>query len=607
MNVIDPFNLKHLVSTAAISRKDTLWLLDEAIQMIPCIEERKDVPGVFRLKKGQHPPGAVSIMKQPSTGTEVSTTAAFRGLGFSAPIDAIRDMKATSGKKAERLRDFICRLYLQAGIRVFGIRGPFGGLTSALSFEFDSPHPPHTMIGGDTTFIDCGEGDRFHPTQILMEMTAMAVWDLFGKALQKDQGMRTKRPHFLAAVKKFCQLSETTRRQKIAAAIDGKCICFAGDMDSRILFDWLSVGRKDASGQKKFDVRFILVAPDFAQVPARYLQGVDYQISKEFHPDLPADIFYRLRWRLEDQAPQFREMIEALDKTFQVDKAFLDRLLTRDKPAIFFDALPVDKWHPSIDYAAMNHPASLCWLQAWCSQCLRRAAAKIGYWHWRTEAAAQQYWWRLPEPRPANLRVTEHDSFAEHQRRYLREKPDSVEDAVRLQLFGCNLDKIPCRMSTLYKRVLVASGLPEADIITREGVIARNGNGPPKDIMWFQRIRLDQWNPQILAVLTMLAGTQITYNVFDQSQDLFEKMVVEGGSRVVGILRCPSGVNKLRKDDPEKEYPECIDGHPEEVQTASIFDLYGEPGHQFARCFYCGGLHTAEEMSQRLQVTLPTT
>lgn len=592
------YSLKHLVSIHSLSRQQILWLLDEGIGMIPYAARWQRPKGIFRLEEDQMAPGSITIMLQPSTGTAVSFDAASNLLGCSNPTQGIRDASVTSMKKQERLRHFCRRLYLQAGVRFFAIRSPIAGLTAALAFDFDRQHLGQTMLKNNVSFINCGEGERYHPSQILLDLLSMAVWSLFGEEIKKDGASRLSYPQLLAAVAQFCQLPENERREKIAQTIDGKTICFAGDMNSRVLFDWLSVGRRDEKGKKMFDLRYIFIAPDFAQVEGRYLQGLDFQTDDNLHPDLPADWFYRLRWRKEDREVQFHDLIARYDAMYRVTLPFLDRLTKRNPPAFFLDALPIDKWNPSIEDPAEDHPNSLCWLQAWCALPTRLAILKVAYCHWQDEAAVAESSWQLPKPMPAPLNTIESESLAEHQRRYFEEKVGAKEDSVKLQNYGCNLDHLPPGKSVLFKRILRAQGF-QGQILSSDNVLPRHGQGPPRDIMWFPKVRLDEWNPQILAVFSLLAGGRLTYNIFDSRYDLFCKQTVGVGSRMVGILRCPSGIN------PRGLPPTCIDGHQEEIATTSITDLFGSPDRQFARCFYCGSLHTDSEMSVRLLQSLP--
>lgn len=578
-------SVKHVTNFSLMSRKQVLAILDKAIEMqAKVLKEEK----VHLFPYAAMPPGFISIMLQPSTGTNVSFDAAADYIGYRMPTAAIRDDKTTSRKKNERIQHLISRLYVQARIRTFAIRSPWEGLTTALALHFDENRPGHTMHGNNISFLNAGEGERYHPTQVLLDLLCIVTQELFGEAIWKDGEKFHIRPNFIAALDKFLAQPVQTRQELIASAIDGKTICFAGDMKSRVLFDWLSVGRKPQNGTRMFNVKFIFVAPSFAQVDPKHLHGLQFEMTEEFSWRIPAHYFYRLRWRKEDKPVQFHSEIQRLDDQYRVNLPFADRLVERTEkgdPANVLDALPIDKFNPSITPDVEYHPAVLCWLQAWCSMPLRMAVVAIAYEAWKTEDLAMQNRWTLPVAASSILTEIEHESWQEHRR---RRETEGRKDAVNLGT-GSNLDHIPEGMADAFKDILRSRGWI-GNIITSDFQRPREGNGDNKDILWFPEVQLHEWDPEVLAIFNLLSSGQITYNSFNESENLFTKSKVVHGGIVTGSLPCPRQVN------PDGQDPVCITGLQEEIPSTPLYELYEYSGQQFARCGYCNSVHTGDEM-----------
>lgn len=579
-----------------------IHLIDTAIHMVPYVIKREYVTGKdgFNLAPNQIGPGAISMMYQVSTGTRVSMDAAANFMRCNRPT-SIENLESTSAKKGESIKHTVIRLRTQARINFFAIRSRLMGLNLALSLDADKDQPPQSMLKHDVSFINAGEGDAYHPTQVLLDMLCWIIWKLFRKEIEADGASSLYHSNLLAAVGKFCQRRGHSRRRTIGRIIDNLTICFGGDMESRILFDYLSLSRGEGE-DRKFGLKFILAAPEWAMPDDLYLQGVEHTTSEDFHPNLPADIFYRLRFRFEDRPQEMHELIGRTAREFQIDTAFLERCRTRKRrgvsEAFAYEALPIDQHHPSIAPDAEDHPNLLCWLQAWCAPMARMAAYKCGYDCWSTEEAAEESRWLIPKQQPAELiQIRDPISLKEYIRQWQADD-SKAQDFVRMfGISGGQLDHVPKDQGSSIKRMLRAEGY-EGQIIVSDRVTPRDG-GEPKDMMWFPGEDLYEWSPQMLTIIDFLTQREITWNVFNVPDDSFLKYKVNPVGRTVGVFRCPSGVNKRVPGGPE-----CIDGHQDEISTESIFDLSGLD-HPRSECLHCGHMHTAGQMWKRLLETLP--
>ena len=603
ITLLAPFrSLKHIVSIRHMSRGMIIFVIDTAIRLLQYVLKEQYVSGKdgFNLQPGQVGPGAISLMYQASTGTKISLDAAANMMQCNQPTN-IEDLKATSRKKGERLRHTIKRLRNQAKIKFFALRSHFMGLVLALALEADGPQSPRSMLRHDATFINAGEGNSYHPTQVLLDLLAWVIFKLFHKAIDADSGSSLYFRNLERAVEEFCSQDREDRYRIIGDIIDNLTICFGGDMDSRILFDYLSLSREIA-GQRKFDIKFILAAPDWAMPDDLYLQGVNHTTTDDFHPDLPADIFYRLRFRFEDRPQEMHDSIRKVARRFQVDEEFLERCRTRVRDgvseAFVFEALPIDKNFPSIAEDAEDHPNLLCWLQAWCALPARMAVYKCGYDCWSSEEALEQSRWLIPQQQPSELiPVRDPISLSGYIDKWNQDLTKADDHVRMFGISGSHLDHVPQDQSSFIKRFLRSNGYP-GQIITSDRVIPRRG-GEPKDMLWFPDIKLYQWNPQILTALDFMTSRSLTYNEFDVAEDSFKKFKVNPVGRVVGLLTCPSGVNEVLQDGAV-----CVTGHPEEVKTTSINDLSGTEFPR-AECLYCGRMHTSKEVCKSLERTLP--
>lgn len=599
-----PFSsLKHVVSIRHMSRGMIIQVIDVAIHLLLYVLRKQYVSGPdgFNLQPGQVGPGAINLMYQASTGTKISLDTA-ANLMQCNQATSVENLQATSRKKGERLRHTIKRFRNQAMMNFFALRSHFMGLVLALALEADRNQSARSMLKYDVTFINAGEGNSYHPTQILLDLLTWVIWKLFHKAIDADGGSLLYFRNLEKAVEKFCSYKKSHRHKRIGDIIDSLTICFGGDLDSRIFFDYLSLSR-EIGGQRKFGIKFILAAPEWAMPDDLYLQGVNHTTTADFHPDLPADIFYRLRFRFEDRPQEMHDMIKRTAKQFQVDVPFLERCRTRVRDgvseAFVFEALPIDKNYPSIAEEAEDHPNLLCWLQAWCALPARMAVYKCGYDCWSTEEAVAQSRWLVPQNQSADLIPVRNPISLSGYIEKWNQDHSKADDHVRMfGVSGCMLDHIPQDQSSFIKRFLRSNGYP-GKIITSDRVIPRKG-GEPKDMLWFPEIKLYQWNPQVLTALDFLTSRSLTYNEFDVAEDSFKKFKVNPVGRVVGLLTCPSGVNEILQDGAV-----CITGHQEEVPTVSINDLSGTEFPR-AECLYCGRMHTSEEMCNSLKKALPT-
>jgi len=582
-------NLKHLVSIRSLSREQILDLLDEGIRMILFALQNRIVPGVFRLEHDtQQNPGFCTITYEPSTGTRVSFDAAATLTGCSYPTAAITEIMNTSGKKGEPVYHLVRRLYLEAGIRFFAIRHKLAGLARALAYEFDRDHSGHTMLGNDISFLCAGEGEEYHPSQVILDWLAIVAFKLFKEAIERDGQSRSRHDNLVAAVNAFSVRKEAERLEMIADCIDGERICFGGDLTkSRVLADHLSMGEEG-----KFDLRFVLVAPHFAKVQGFRLQRVQHTTTTEWHPDLDANWFFRIRWQKERWPEAFHPQIEECDEAFRVNRQFMDRLMSRPEPGYVMDVLPIDKVNPSITQDVEDHPHVLAWFEAAMALPARMAIIKLAYSHWCDEEAAAKYSWRLPDPILASL-VNARDPvcLSEYHARTLA---DSDERVNRLKT-GCSLDHLPPNQSLLLYRLLKWLGYP-GQIILTPNVFPKDRPMALKDMKWFPDQPLHEWNPSILDAIDFLMESRQTYNHFAADQDLFFKLALarpDGGSRVVGILPCPRGAGH------------CIDGYHEEVRVRSIATIYGSGKGALLTCEYCGGVFTPQQVRDRLNAVLP--
>ncbi|MFA6322426.1 MAG: hypothetical protein WCX71_03005 [Candidatus Buchananbacteria bacterium] len=587
-------SLKHSASVGDLSTQQILHLLDRGIAMLVFVLTKRRVTSLFEAlhKSGQEAPGFVAAMMQASTGTAVSMDAAAWQMMCSNPTASIRAITASSASKGERIHHLVRRLYLSAGINFFAIRSRYEGLVKALALHFDAKHSPHTMLGNNITFLNAGEGARFHPTQVALDLLSIVSWYLFGEAIMADSGYRMSHPNFLAAIQQFLQLSREDRLARIAAVLEGKTVCFSPDCaKSRVVFDWRSAG-------PKLGMKFLFATPDNPEFrfDSRYLQGIDHHNVDALVPDQPFDVLYKLRWRVEHQPPHVRQLIATLNPSFQIDWRFAEHLRTRKKSAFFLDALPIDKALPSMTSDVEDHPNCLCWLEAFMALAMRMAYIEAGYKCWENEEVVAENCWQLPPSQSAGLIQTRSMTFTEYEG-YLRDHPIKTATHVNRLLNGCNLDHLrPVGLSDLVKKLLRRLGFSGPIIAAEDVVPDSNQDGLHKDVMWFPDARLHEWRPEILDVIHMLSEGGMTYNFIDGTSRMVRKFRVDTSkeSKVVGILRCPRGMNP--ESTPDHPEPECIDGHEEEVPNTSVFTLYGPDDCRRARCFYCESIHTAEEM-----------
>ncbi len=587
------FSLKHIASIDLMSREQIISIIVTGIHILYYILQGKKIPNCFTRASGKLPPGFISLMAQASTGTRVSFDAAAALLGCFMPTK-IDNLSATSSKKGEPIRHTINRLYLQAGINMFAIRSRFEGFVLALALLFDRVSSGASMLRNDISFFNAGEGERFHPTQVSLDLLAMVVWKLFDKDIKKDSGARLGHHHLVKAIEKFCRLKPGTQRKRIAEALDGLTICFVGDMKSRILYDYLALGRADANGVRKFNISFILVTPDFAKPDTRYLQDVQHNITDQLRPDLPFDVVYPLRWRFEDRPKEEQGIITELAPRNRITIAFLEALLKRERPAVVFEALPIDKALPSIEEGAEYHESVFCWAQAQCALAARAAAMLYAADCWKDEASVMESCWALPEPAPAPLvALRDPISLSEYHAQHKKQRQRNLVNVDN----GSLIDHLPSDMGYFIEAFLRHVGCP-AQIIVSSRLSSRDGLGDFKDMIWLPDFFLDEWNPQVLMFLDFLTNRRLTYNKFRKGDNVFEKFRSGLQGRVVGLGRCPRGVNPYGED------PECIDGHPEEIKVVPIFELSGT---DFPRCEcgYCKSIHTPKEMVQRIKKMLP--
>jgi len=598
------YNAKNINAVAQMSRQDILEILDLGVAMIPYYLRNVNVPNVFGMTyPGQRTPGFADIMFEPSTGTQNSFEHAASLLGMSQ-VKGIADVSKSSIAKGERISHLIRRLYA-CGIRFFAIRGKIEGLTTALSYDFDQRRAGHLALKNDVSFINAGEGEEYHPTQPILDALGIVTWELFSEALIADGAFRIGRPNFLAAVEQFCVQEKEERLARIAAEMDNLTMCFGGDMTkSRVLSDWLSMGEKG-----KFTIHYILVAPDFAQLDGRYLQNISHNTTTDFHPNLPAKYFYRLRWQKERWDKHFHEEIARCDRQYRITVAFCEALARRKKtdkcpgPGFVLDALPIDKINPAIEFDAEDHPSVLCWHQMSMATPARMAVIANCYRHWRDEESAERYCWRLPDQSPLVLtNLREPVNLSAHQRDY-REHGGGKGDRVNLVDDGSNLDHVPADMGTFVKRLVRAAGY-DGNIIISDRVHPRKHPDAVKDIMWFPGMKLHERYPEILAAVDfmmqgMFPDKPLTYNVFDAAEDVKRKMIVDQArtTSVLRTLRCPRGVLPPGETDGSR----CIEGlRDSEVKVVSIFDFIGTGDGRMCRDAYCNGLFTPAEMLERM-------
>ena len=580
-------SLKHITSIRRLSRAQILKLLDRAIALMLGMLDRQRM-NVFE-RDSRIPPGYMSLMLQRSTGTRTSFETAAFWIGCSRPTGSIDDINRTSVSKGESLHEFVRRLYLQAGINFFGIRSEIEGLSLALALEFDRHHPPHTLIGPEFSFFNAGEGSRYHPTQVLLDLLCMVVWGLFRQSIDANPKGATGRSEFAAALRKFIEQKADTRTAQIASVLDGKTICFAGDLESRILYDFLALAEADAeSGYPKFDLHFLLVAPEFARIARTYLARIPGRASviDDFNPDLPADYFYRLRFRREDRDPRFEAVIDECERSYRITRAFVERLRTREKPGFVLDALPIDKVAPAIEVDAWDHPNVICWLQAFCSCPLRAACLAEAHGCWRDDVSAIHSRWQLIDPLPAPLSFSQERSLKEHHERVSAQKRSRRLVQVKV---GSALDHLPVGMAEVIRRVLGGLGF-KGQILSSDKTPVEGRPGYLKDILWFPDVFLHEWDPQILTIINLITGGQVTYNTFNQDADELKKFECGTTSHVVGVLRCPR--------------PQCVDAHRLEVPVTPMFEVFHEDKATHARCCYCGSIHAPGVMLETLRRSL---
>lgn len=601
---MDNGNFKHFIDGTNLSRAQYLEVFDCALDKLYYVLKGERVPDPFGLEDSQVAPGFITVLFEPSTGTRISFDAAAEAMGCRYPTSAIADPKTTSSKKGEPVYHTVRRLYLQADVNYFAIRSGIAGLTKALAYHFDQEHSGHTMLGNDITFLNAGEATSFHLSQVLLDALGIIVIrdKTFLKAIINDGKTSVGHPHFVKALARFRRSRPENRKKRIAKALDGTRICFAGDAKhSRIVFNWRVLGERDETGQKKFDITYVQVAPEVAQLADQYLINIEDYTQKEMSPDLEVDIFYRIRWQFERGDELFKQIIEEVDAEFRINRAFTAALSQREQPAWVFDALPIDAVHRSIEQEVEDHPNVMCWLQAKMAKPLRMALIKLSYQCWKDDASAKRYRWKVPNSIvPEFIDVRQPIRLSDYIERCKNEGLREEDEVDIKGKPGCNLDHLPVDIIPLLMIYLRRLGF-EGRIITSDRVTPRDDQKKSqitKDMMWFPGSFLHVWNPQIIPVLYFLAKGQLTYNVFDPAEDIFSKWQVEHSGRIIRILRCPAGIK------------DCIDGHRDQVPVTSIFNFFThfdqveQKKIMFAECEYCKGIFTSEQMLMRLEQTL---